>query len=344
MLGKGLGGIEQSFVDYLNAFDNLHHKSLGIISRGARIKSKISSHIKIKRIFNFGEWDIFASMRLKKIISKMCPDVIIVHGRRSSKLVNHISQKIPVVGVTHNYSLDHLLDLDYVFATTQDLKNNLVKLGYDEKKIFRIPNMINSDLIKLKAAPTQIKFQNPPVIGVAGRFVKKKGFDLFIKSLSILKDEDIKFHAIIAGIGEEKSNLKQLVKTMDLRNFVSFPGWIADKKKFFSSIDIFCLPSTHEPFGIVLLEALCYNKPTVSFRSEGPNEIGTDNKDILFAELGNERDLAEKLKMLLKNKTLTRKLTKAGNTLVKKKYSLTVVQNSLNNCVKQIHSNTVAEV
>lgn len=87
MLGKSLGGIEQAFVDYLTAFDNLNHKSVGIISKGAKIRNKISSHIKIKKIFNFGEWDIFASMRLKKIINKLRPDVIIVHGRRAAKLV-----------------------------------------------------------------------------------------------------------------------------------------------------------------------------------------------------------------------------------------------------------------
>lgn len=248
-----------------------------------------------------------------------------------------------MIGVTHNYSLNYLLTLNYIFATTQDLANQLTKLGYEATKIFRVPNMINLNSIKLKTELSQIKFRKPPVIGAVGRFVQKKGFDIFLKALSILKDEGIEFRVIIAGKGEEKSNLKKLVKILHLTKLVKFPGWITNKEKFFSSIDIFCLPSTHEPFGIVLLEAFLYNKPTVSFNSEGPSEIGTDNKNLLFAELGNERDLAEKIKLLLTNKTLASKLAKAGNILIKEKYSLDVVQNSLDKCIKQINSHAKAE-
>jgi glycosyltransferase involved in cell wall biosynthesis len=337
MLGKGLGGIEQAFVDYLTAFDNLNHKSVGVISKGAKIKQKISPNIKIKRISNFGEWDIFASMKLKLIINKLRPDVIIAHGRRAAKLVKPAAGFVPVVGVAQNYSFNHMLKLDYVFSTTNDLKDNLVKLGYDEKKIFHIPNMIDANAIKLDPLELLVKFREPPVIGVMGRFVKKKGFDLFIKALSILHDEGIKFHGIIAGEGEEKNNLKSLTKSLHLESLVSFPGWITDKKKFFSSIDIFCLPSLHEPFGIILLEALCYNKPTVAFPSEGPKEIGSDNKDVVFAEFGNERDLAEKIKLLLKSKALASKLAKEGRRLIKEKYSLEIVQTAIEACVQKIH-------
>ena len=344
MLGKSLGGIEQAFVDYLIAFDNLNHKSVGIISKAARIKKKIPPHIKIKKIFNFGEWDIFASMRLKKIINKLQPNIIITHGRRAAKLVKPVAKKIPVIGITHNYSLDYLLELNYIFATTQHLTIQLTNLGYDPAKIFHVPNMINLNSTKIHTKPLQVKFRKPPVIGAMGRFVKKKGFDIFIKALSILKDEGIKFHAVIAGDGEEKPHLKELVETLHLTEIISFPGWIINKENFLSSIDIFCLPSTHEPFGIVLLEALLHSKPTVSFKSEGPSEIGTDNKDLLFAELGNERDLAEKIKLLLSKKSLAFKLATAGNILIKEKYSLDVIQNSLDRFIKQINSYAIAEV
>ena len=177
MLGKSLGGIEQAFVDYLTAFYNLNYKTIGVISKGAKIRKKIPSNIKIKKIFNFGEWDIFASIRLKHLINRIKPDIIIVHGRRAAKLIKPISANIPVIGVTHNYSLKYLLDLDYIFATTQDLAYQLTTLGYEKTKIFHVPNMINLNSVKTKTAPSSIKFKNPPVIGAIGRFVTKKGFD-----------------------------------------------------------------------------------------------------------------------------------------------------------------------
>jgi len=336
MLGKEPGGIEQAFIDYLVAFERLNHTSIGILSKGVKGREELSPYIQLQHISNFGEWDIFASMRLKQLINKICPDVIITHGRRAAKLIKLAVKNIPVVGVTHNYSLDYLLKLDYVFATTQDLKNHLINLGYDETKIFYVPNMINLNSIKVKANPSQIKFRSPPVIGTMGRFVKKKGFDLFIKALSILKDEGIDFRAIIGGDGEELSNLKNTAKSLHLQDLIEFPGWIINKEIFFSDMDIFCLPSLHEPFGIALLEALSYKKPIVSFNSEGPFEIGTDKKDLLFAELGNERDLAEKIKLLLTKKELASKLIKAGSDLIRKKYSLDAVQTFLDKYVKKI--------
>ncbi|MEM6339385.1 MAG: glycosyltransferase family 4 protein, partial [Pseudomonadota bacterium] len=234
--------------------------------------------------------------------------------------------------------------LDYVFATTQDLAYQLINLGYDKTKIFHLPNMIDLNSVKTTTDNPETKFRDPPVIGTIGRFVKKKGFDIFINTLSILKDEGIEFKVIIAGDGEEKTKLEELTTNLKLKELISFPGWIKDKKKFFSSIDIFCLPSIHEPFGIVLLEALLYNKPIVSFKSEGPSEIGTDNQNMLFAKLGDARDLAEKIKLLINNQQLSSKLAKAGKSLIKEQYSLDVIQKLLDKYIKQIYQNITLNV
>ncbi len=331
MLGKGLGVIEQSFVDYLVAFDKLGHRSIGILSRGAHIRADVPMLIKTHSVLNLGEWDFLSALTIKNIIVSAKPDLVIVHGRRAAKLTSLFSIEVPVVGVAHNYSLEYLLKLPYVFAVTHDLENCLLELGFDRTKLFHMPNMIDTS-VHIKGRP----FRSPPVIGVLGRFVKKKGFDIFIQALSILQDAGIKFQAVIAGDGEEKASLKALARELKLDKSVKFVGWVKDKAEFFSSIDIFCLPSLIEPFGIVLLEAMLHLKPTVSFIAQGPSEIGIDNENIIFAELGNKRDLADKLEIMLKNEARARKLAAAGCAMVRERYSLDCVSRLLEAGAKQV--------
>lgn len=338
MLSRGLGGIEQVFVDYLAAFDKLGHKSIGIVSKLSQIRSAIPRNIKVKSVFNFGEWDVLSAMMIKRIVSKYKPDLIITHGRRATKLVKYYAAACPVVGVAHNYSLEHLLNLDGIFAITKDLESCLVERGYDRKKIHHIPNMIDTSAERTFSSSSSVKLKGVPVIGAMGRFVKKKGFDLFIKALSILKDEGVNFRAVIAGDGEEAESLKALAKDLGVEKSVNFLGWARNKAKFFSAIDIFCLPSTEEPFGIVLLEAMLHKRPTVSFLSQGPSEIGTDRQNILFAENGNERDLADKLKLLMRETVLFKKIAKSGLELVEKKYSSKIVGDLIDQSVRQIVS------
>ena len=55
---------------------------------------------------------------------------------------------------------------------------------------------------------------------------------------------------------------------------------------------MFCLPSNHEPFGIVLLEAMAQGMPIVATDSEGPSEILRDGVDGDVVPIGDAERLA----------------------------------------------------
>src|SRR6185369_4100436 len=86
--------------------------------------------------------------------------------------------------------------------------------------------------------------------------------------------------------------------------------------------DIFCLPSLHEPFGIVLLEAFTYGTPVVAADSEGPRDIITHNVDALLVKTGDACELAEAVATLLDNPTLASDL--AANAFAKAKTSYSI--------------------
>ena len=61
-----------------------------------------------------------------------------------------------------------------------------------------------------------------------------------------------------------------------------FLGWVEDKRAFFETLDLFCVPSREEPFGIVVLEGMAHGRAVVATAAAGPREIIRDGIDGLL--------------------------------------------------------------
>ena len=220
---------------------------------------------------------------------------------------------------------------DGVFAITHDVMRFLMEQGIAEECIFLIPNMIKCD-----ALPVRNKRGEVPIIGTMGRFVKKKGFEIYIDALKLLNERGYHFKAILGGDGEESARLKARAKAAGLADIVFFPGWIEDKKAFYTGIDMFCLPSLHEPFGIVLLEAFTHGTPIVTSDSEGPRDIVTPNFDALLVKNENAPELAAAMARLLDDPNLAVTLATNGFVKVKTAYSLESVSERIEKALEVI--------
>ncbi len=322
MFSKGGGGIEKAFVDYCEGLRDLGHQSIAISAPEAMVNSELSGiEIETHSIGNMGEWDFLAVRRLRKLLLELKIDVVIAHANRAFGLSRKaIKGLIPLVGVVQNYSTSRYNAADAVFTTTHDLISVLAGQGIDEDRIFHIPNMV-----KCLELPHRGLRNDPPVIGTMGRFVAKKGFDVYIDALKILKTRGIAFKAVLGGEGVESDALKARAQSAGISDQLHFLGWVLNKKKFYTSIDIFCLPSLHEPFGIVLLEAFKYGAPVISSNTEGPHDIITPNYDAIIVEKGSPEQLADALEKLIKNPAEADKLAANAFAKARTKYSQEVV-------------------
>jgi glycosyltransferase involved in cell wall biosynthesis len=348
MFSKGLGGIEQAQVDYCEALKMEGHKVTAIIAPLAKIKpALLLLGINVIEIKNFSAWDFFAKAYIKKIMLQLSPDALILHGNRAVSLTkwiggdgvrnnpSHPLSRICLIGVTHNYSIKHLIGLDAILATTNDLKATVIVAGQDKNKIYKLPNMVRVNNNNYSLIPSH---RTPIIIGTMGRFVKKKGFDVFIRAMACLKEQGINFKAVIGGGGEEEASLRDLAAELSLQGEIEFLGWVNNKDKFFANIDIFCLPSLHEPFGIILLEAFSYKKPIVVSDSEGPSEIVSNNIDALLVSKGDSKAMADAVIRLANNADFAAGLARNGfekamqynisNFAVELSAAVTAIQNS----------------
>jgi glycosyltransferase involved in cell wall biosynthesis len=303
MFSKSNGGLEQTFLNYIPTLQAAGHEVISIIHPWAQIKNSCPQDNLIK-VFNFNQFDVLAIYKLRKLIKKYRPDCIITHSHRAAYLFSKTYTKVPKIAVCHvqgNYKFGS----DAVIAITEAMRQDIIASGVSANKVFTVPNMLNVPGLLEYSPPGETKI---PVIGVCARFSPIKGVDIFIHALAELKKRQVLFKAKIAGDGPEKENYIELIKTYGLQDDVSLLGWIEDKSNFYQAIDIFCVPSREEAFGLVILEAMLYSLPMVVSQLPGPIEIIGQSQCALFFEANDVIKMADALQSLIKDKNLAKLL------------------------------------
>lgn len=335
MLSAGQGGIEQAFIDYCEGLTARGHRVTPITVPGSKVDFQLKLlGLSPMHLSNWGEWDILAKWILKRILGKLRPDVVIVQTNRAFALAEKAVTGIcPLVAVTHNYNkrTSHYVKADAVFATTHDLMHHVTSQGVSENHIFHVPNMV-----RVEALPVRQTHYNTPVIGAMGRLVQKKGFDVYIDALQLLKQQGLRFKAVLGGTGPDRKDLRKRAVDAGLGDILTFTNWVEDKKKFYTGLDVFCLPSHHEPFGIVLLEAFSYGVPVVSTDSEGPHDIITPNFDAILVRKGSALELANGLAQMIRNPEQAAKLAANGFVKAKTQYSIESVSAKIETALQQV--------
>lgn len=146
--------------------------------------------------------------------------------------------------------------------------------------------------------------QEEKMIFAAGRLTKAKGFDYLLQSWELLEKDFPDWKLCIAGAGEEKAALLKSKRDKGLES-VDFIGSVSDIESYYERTAFFVLPSRNEGFGMVLIEAMAYGKPVVSFACKaGPRDIITDGEDGFLVSTGDYRQFASKMRLLMESEEL----------------------------------------
>jgi glycogen synthase len=118
-----------------------------------------------------------------------------------------------------------------------------------------------------------------PYVLAIGRHVRQKGFDVLLDAYAELCGRaDFDWDLVIAGDGPEHDALVARAEELGLADRVAFPG-ATDRRQtigLFKGSSLFALPSRHEPFGIVNLEAMAAGRPVVASSVGGVPEFIED--------------------------------------------------------------------
>lgn len=129
--------------------------------------------------------------------------------------------------------------------------------------------------------------------------------------------------------------LRSFIRAHRLEGLVLFLGGLRNDDpelvNAYHACDVFVLPSIHEPFGIVVLEAWCCRKPVIAARVGGLKSLVRDGDTGLFFDPGSGgvEELAVKLEQVARQSDLSSRLGTAGFDEVHKKYDWAIVARKL---------------
>ncbi len=251
----------------------------------------------------------------KKVLKDLDTDVIIttrdIHNKMAGK---YVKKDIKKIAWEHNHHNDNNKYINKIVKSCT-LVDNLVLVSqnltdfyknYLNEKAIYIPNSID------EKHEDSSKLNEKNIIAI-GRLSKEKGFDDLLKLYKKISNKysDWKLH--IVGDGMERSMLLDLAKELKLGEKVIFHGY--QNKEYINNLlkesSIYVMTSHTESFGLVLIEAMSYGIPCLSYTSaQGANEIIINDKTGYLIDGRNEDEMVNKIELLMEDEKLRKKLGK----------------------------------
>jgi glycosyltransferase involved in cell wall biosynthesis len=148
-------------------------------------------------------------------------------------------------------------------------KNELIKLGIKESKIFVAQNTLNIEKILALEIDSKKNILPDHIIFLfVGALINSKNLDIAIKAIAKLVHEGFKVKFNVIGEGSIINQLKSLVIDEQMENnvFILGPKYDKELSSYFINADIFLLPGTG---GLAINEAMAYGLPIISTIGDG---------------------------------------------------------------------------
>ena len=205
----------------------------------------------------------------------------------------------------------------------------------DRSKVCVINNGFDTEEFEMPAAQIRQQFRNRyaigdgPVAGCVGRIkLHRKGQEVLLRAAALLKQRGVQAKYLIVGApypGNEShlETLRTIVREAKMDDDVIFTGELDDPRPAYAAMDIAVLPSAQpEPFGGVVMEAMCMHLPVIATNIGGSIEQVADGESGYLVPPNDPTALADKLEILFRDPALRRRFGEAGRWRIEERFTL----------------------
>lgn len=239
------------------------------------------------------------------------PDIIHLHGSEFEKWYHNSNDR------TRKY-IRILLRECKRFIVLGNKWNKIVKEIEPETNTLVLGNTVH-------IPKYTVHWDQPFKILYMGVLIERKGVRDLLHAVKLIKKEDVSEHIrlVIAGSGEEESNLKKICKDLGLDHVVEFAGWIAEEKKetLFRECQMLVLPSYNEGLPIAILEAISYGMPIVATNVGDVSSAVNDGNNGFLFEPGDVNQLACALSKISGDKQVYERMATNSKMIANKFFS-----------------------
>ncbi len=254
------------------------------------------------------DFDGFALKQpLPKIVlnAGILADIVRFEQGQTARILSHLAQR----------ECQNVRNAQMVVVPSEYTKKKVAELyTVPQKHIRIIPLGINLKEWQHHLNTTPQKAHRLPTILCVARQYSRKGIGDLIHAFVKVRQKIPEAKLNLVGGGPELEKNQILAQNLGLKQSVYFAGDVLNLTQltaYYRSADVFCLPSYHETFGIVFLEAMAAGLPIVTYRSAAIPEVVSGNEGVLCTA-GKVDQLAENLLTLFFNANLRNEMGKYG--------------------------------
>jgi glycosyltransferase involved in cell wall biosynthesis len=175
-----------------------------------------------------------------------------------------------------------------------------------------------------------LRLEGKRVLAFTGRLVPHKGVDVILEALTLLPSDVV---LVVIGAGPVLRSLISHARRLGVESRVRFCPSVSDDDlpRYLTLAEMFVFPSQNrlEGFGLVVAEAMAAGLPVVIADMPGVREVIEPGKEGLLTEPLIAADLAAKVRTLLDDPELARRMGSAARRRAEERYGLATVAGQL---------------
>ena len=254
-------------------------------------------------------------LRVRKLVLQHGIKLIIAQRYKSLylALLGSIGTSIPVLGVAHAFGVlksagrrrllhrfrSRLTLAGVSEAVTADMRSKEKSL-----RLVALHNCIDTEtleprlLSRADARKTLRLGDNEFVFANVGRLHDDKDQSTIIRAFALIATQYPNTKLLLIGKGKREVQYRALIEQLQLQGRAVLTGPLPDAAALFPAFDVYVSASDHEPFGIVLTEAMLARVPVISTDCGGAPEVL--GKHALYFTHGDTHTLAAHMESMIR--------------------------------------------
>jgi glycosyltransferase involved in cell wall biosynthesis len=232
-----------------------------------------------------------------------------------------------------------------VIAISEYVKRRLQSFaGLPPSRVFTVYNGVDTRLFDPEIDGVNFRrrhgLEGKFVILYVGRLARNKGLPNLVNSMPDVLRRIPNAKLVVCGRGKMEPLLRAEVQSSNLGSNVEFVGPLPgpDLPACYASCDLFVLPSTLEPFGLVLLEAMSMRKPVIGTKVGGIPEVIAHGENGMLVPPNDPGALSEAIQKLAADDSLRSRLATNGRKTVESSFTLERMARDTQRCYVKVTS------
>jgi glycosyltransferase involved in cell wall biosynthesis len=300
-------------------------------------------------------------LTLDKIVKEFEPDILHIHSLSVSPYAAWIRSKYKIPFVSTCHLEPRSSDLEVKISSFASRINDSIlgdaviaisrEIAKEYETIFRLPTRriytiwhgIDNDYFypgsieERRIAKQKFKlYSNEMVIAMIGRLDPVKGHETLFRAVNLLQEKNIPVTVLCAGqgYGEEKDNLIQKAKDLNVIDRIHFLGMIDSRQVLWAS-DVLVLPSFREALPLVIPEAMLCKVLPIRTPASGAFDQIENGIDGFIVPFRDADTLAQCLELLIENPDLLSTMSQKAFQASLRKFTIEKMSENTNSLYEE---------